>query len=865
VFFKHQDYLLPIMKLPPTPAAATTTPPTPPPTTMETNTPSSFSINKSNLYEFLSLLEDPESLFIQLLDKETNPQLVTTNTATTTTTNDSLRRVCQTLFSQIESYHQCWLQLKQKRRKKKNNNNNTITTIPTSLADIDSLWIGHDTLQMDAETIWGQIDLQNQALFRSLQRQLLKLESTTNANTTIQLVDWNKIQPEQQEEENDDDDDDDASDPSSTHETNDDDNDDDDTAEVDSQTQRIRNRMKRIRDEMSDDDDDDNDDDDDDNNDDDSNNNDEDQHPTSSKDNNNDEEDVVDPVRETLMDGFFDLHEMEAFADEEEEYHLPEQQNQNDERQKENTKEQRTFKTKALKSFHQRQRDGDLELEYSEDDDEDDDDSDDDDRRGDKDKSFQTNLQQKQYRPQDEVDALFQIYEEPNDDDDDDEDDPAIHMTAADFFGLPNPNLLKKYHKSSNKFNSKDKQNSNFATHDNDNNDDDDDSWDHHNFDDAKDWRTEEKGSDEDEDNDDDEDVEITTTPNREDTKKQSRNLSQSERLHKQTQDLELDMLAEKPWHMMGESKSTSRPVNSLLDNTPEFQTAMKAAPILTVEHSQSLEEIIRKRILSEQYDNVLPRELPDVGWNAKRGELPEVSQEKSKLGLGELYEREYLQKALGYDRTASERETEESKIQMELKGLFASLCNKLDALSHYHFCPRPIEPDTDIRPVATAPAIAMEETLPLFVSQARGVAPEEIYHHGIKSGVIRGDTEDPEYRRKLRNRNKVARRKAKKAKLADEKLVSRLVPYTSTGSNNNPYERRKLQEELQMARGKGQVRSGVEETASSNTISKYTKSRSLFQHLESERTTSLQPPKESDSSLLQRSSSTKSSHSYKL
>ena len=165
-------------------------------------------------------------------------------------------------------------------------------------------------------------------------------------------------------------------------------------------------------------------------------------------------------------------------------------------------------------------------------------------------------------------------------------------------------------------------------------------------------------------------------------------------------------MLAEKPWRMTGEAKGEQRPKNSLLKSTPDFEVATKMAPIITVEHTQSIEEIIKKRILEEDWDDVVPRELPDIGLGKRKGELPEVSQEKSKLGLGELYEREYLKKVEGYDKDALERETKEDKAKNEMKSLFANLCSKLDALSNYHFAPRPVADEAEVRSVTT-PAIA--------------------------------------------------------------------------------------------------------------------------------------------------------------
>jgi U3 small nucleolar RNA-associated protein MPP10 len=48
----------------------------------------------------------------------------------------------------------------------------------------------------------------------------------------------------------------------------------------------------------------------------------------------------------------------------------------------------------------------------------------------------------------------------------------------------------------------------------------------------------------------------------------------------------------------MGEATSRSRPVNSLLEEDLEFERAMKAVPIVTEESVNSLEELIKKRIV---------------------------------------------------------------------------------------------------------------------------------------------------------------------------------------------------------------------------------------------------------------------------
>ena len=430
-----------------------------------------------------------------------------------------------------------------------------------------------------------------------------------------------------------------------------------------------------------------------------------------------------------------------------------------------------------------------------------------------------------------------------DDDSDDEERDGGVDastMTASDFLGKPNKKLIENYKakqqggkkkKKKNVNDSKDNKKSGSAAKNKkaksfaDNDNDDADSWDDHNFEeDGMDWKDtgddddeeEEDGSEGNSDDDDDQllldDEDDGQSDNEEEdmnddhnNQKLSAHAIQARKLKEQTERLEHDLISEKPWKMMGEAKSTDRATDSLLDSTPEFEVAFKPPPILTAEHTTDIEEMIKRRVIDEDYDDVVPRELPDIGAHKRGGDAPEVSQEKSKLGLGELYEREYLKKTTGFDRSAHEKQTEEDAAKEEMKQLFANLCSQLDALSNYHFAPRPVADEADVQNREDVPAIAMEEVIPLHVSQSRGVAPEEVYGAGKgKKSVLKGESElDQAERKRLRQSKKASRRKARQQKHADEKLISKLQPGLGL---NNPYEKRKLREELQMARASGKV-----------------------------------------------------------
>ena len=680
----------------------------------------------------------------------------------------------------------------------------------SGLSGLDELYVGDDEEKMDIETLWGQVDLQNVALQTLLKQAIKRVSKVSNKKTGPKAIRLLEDLDSDDEESSSVASEDDDQEPSESGDQASEDDDNEEEEPEDDEAKRMRERMQRTMDDMDDMD------------------NDEDDEEDSTEgiarndqkihkeDADSEDPDLEDPAAEELNNGFFDVHEMEGFADEEEGY-LPD--TAYGEERPENTAE-----VIDKRSFHQKQRDGDFG-EGSKQNDSDDDESEEDEE--DDVKLFKkTTLQRrKNYREDDEVDALYGLYDDAmkDDEDDDDEEDDVINMTAADFFGKPDKKYFHKWEAQNDKKKSQPR--------------DDDDSWNEFEFGDSSGrsgkamWN-----EDEDDENDDDGDGESEGDEsdnergardgeeNRSIIPKQSKS---SSKLETQIQQLEKDILAEKPWQMKGETTSSDRPVNSLLESTPEFEIATKMAPVVTVEHTASIEEMIKKRVLEEDWDDVVPRELPDVGWHQRRGELPEVSQEKSKLSLGELYEREYLKKATGYDVDAAEKETEEEKAINEMKALFANLCSKLDALSNYQFAPRPIEDEAEVRAV-TKPAIAMEEVLPLHVSDARGVAPEEVYDrkHG-RDTVLRADSElEQQERKRLRSNKKSARRKNRRQKEADEKLISRLQPGLGL---NNPYEKRKMSEELQAARSRGTVTTGKQDT------NEYASSTTFFKRLQQE------------------------------
>ncbi|TKV99148.1 hypothetical protein SEVIR_8G024600v4 [Setaria viridis] len=199
-------------------------------------------------------------------------------------------------------------------------------------------------------------------------------------------------------------------------------------------------------------------------------------------------------------------------------------------------------------------------------------------------------------------------------------------------------------------------------------------------------------------------------------------------------------------WTMQGEVTASSRPKNSALEVDLDFEHNVRPAPVITEEVTASLEEMIKKRIAEGHFDDV---EKPSLLPSKAPREHKELDESKSKKGLAELYEDDYAQKA----GIAPAPLSISDELKKEANTLFKRICLKLDALSHFHFAPKPVIEDMSVQ--ANVPALAMEEIAPVAVSDAAMLAPEEIFEG---KGDVKEEGELTQAERKRRRANKKRR-----------------------------------------------------------------------------------------------------------
>ncbi|KAJ6803221.1 U3 small nucleolar ribonucleoprotein MPP10-like [Iris pallida] len=112
--------------------------------------------------------------------------------------------------------------------------------------------------------------------------------------------------------------------------------------------------------------------------------------------------------------------------------------------------------------------------------------------------------------------------------------------------------------------------------------------------------------------------------------------------IQSEIEQMERENMEPKSWFMQGEVTAAKRPRNSALEVDLDFEHNAKPPPVDTQEMLVSLEDLMKKRIIEGQFDDV--QRAPSLPSKPPR-ELKEMDESKSKKGLAEIYEEEYAQK----------------------------------------------------------------------------------------------------------------------------------------------------------------------------------------------------------------------------
>ncbi|KAL9106391.1 MAG: hypothetical protein Q9227_008592 [Pyrenula ochraceoflavens] len=268
-----------------------------------------------------------------------------------------------------------------------------------------------------------------------------------------------------------------------------------------------------------------------------------------------------------------------------------------------------------------------------------------------------------------------------------------------------------------------------------------------------------------------------------------STNLSTHEKqrakIAKEIQRLEAASIAKKDWTLSGEARAAERPMNSLIEEDLEFERAGKPVPVITNEVSEEIEDLIKRRIIAKDFDEVL-RRRPDAvaAQNEIRRGRVEVNDDRPQQSLADIYEQEHLRNTdPNYQDSRSQKLKRE---HAEIDRLWKDVSAKLDTLCNLHFKPK--VPEANVNIVTDKPTISMEDARPTVngdVSEISRLAPQEVYAPGSQDrekhngeimrkggGAVAKEemTREDKLRRRRRDKERIKKRKVNMEARAREK-----------------------------------------------------------------------------------------------
>ncbi|KAJ2891992.1 hypothetical protein MKZ38_010458 [Zalerion maritima] len=234
---------------------------------------------------------------------------------------------------------------------------------------------------------------------------------------------------------------------------------------------------------------------------------------------------------------------------------------------------------------------------------------------------------------------------------------------------------------------------------------------------------------------------------------------------------LEAAAVAKRGWALMGEAVATDRPSNSLLETDLDWEFAGRRAPVATEETTADIAEIVKRRIIARDFDEITRRRPGSIDAGTRRGltAVEDLANQERK-GLADMYEEQH-QKESNAGAYISKAEEKLKKEEQEVEMMWKEVSAQLDALSSWHYKPRPVEAGMQV--VSDIATVAMEDVQP---STAQGVsggermlAPQEIYKAGKKTagaGEVVGKAGLPVAKQEMSREERKRRRRREKERI---------------------------------------------------------------------------------------------------
>ncbi|KAI8966670.1 Mpp10 protein [Daldinia sp. FL1419] len=242
-------------------------------------------------------------------------------------------------------------------------------------------------------------------------------------------------------------------------------------------------------------------------------------------------------------------------------------------------------------------------------------------------------------------------------------------------------------------------------------------------------------------------------------------------KLAEEIRKLEAANVAKREWAMSGEAKAVDRPMNSLLEKDLDFEHVGKPVPVITAEVSESIEDMIKRRILAQEFDEVIKRrpDASEFSSNTRRG-LVDLDDTKAKQSLAEIYEEEHVKNA-NPDSYVSKADEKLQKEEKEIEQMWKDVSASLDALTSWHYKPKPAAPSLTV--VSDVATISMEDAQPTTSQGVSGgdntLAPQEIYKAGketAEKGEVVAKSGLPVAKEEMSREDKIRRRRREKERI---------------------------------------------------------------------------------------------------